>query len=851
MALHAPANQPAPAAGPSGARGAPLQPPHRKRFRQNAGGMAEIVISSDVEDNYADDLDGLEELEILHPRRKVKFARTGDGEDEDDKDVEFVLDDRVAGPAPKEEPPAAQAGPAPVAAAVSPFEEAVEAVLGILPDLSRSHLKAQLLRQPSYGPADIEAVLEGFLSMQGGYPKEELDIEKGAADRKGKGRATDQGQGLGMDGGGHLQVGNTLDEDEELEGTAKTWLDSAKRAGKSTFMYREAALDQLLHDFPLIRIPDLRTYFAKHSSLYAPTFVDLTALMELPVMTRGIRMLASPRSSKGKGRQKEDEDFEREREWVANRLPKWRAMQRRKKAQERQLEEEIKAGAFFECGCCFGDTAISQLITCSEGCQFCPDCVRGNADNEIGLRKYVLKCMSTDVCPATFPESELVKCLPRKTLGALHKIKQEKEVDEAEIEGLAKCPFCPFAMIIDNPDERLFLCRRPDCRIVSCRDCGKRDHLPKTCAEMTDSELKLKSVHHVEEAMTEALIRRCPKPGCGEPYVKETGTCNKVRCSNCGTLSCYICNKIIEGYQHFKNPGTNLPIGLKVDPNATCALWDDTDTRNFQEVEAARMAAEAEARRLNAELELKEDDFAKLKMDKPAAPNPKIAHLPPPQVPAYNALFGNRGAAVAGPARPLLPPAARARAPPPAPVKPPKPPREAKAAAPTAAERRRQARAQAVEEARRHAQELAEKRRQIEEQMRVQQEEAVARVRARMDRQAEAGKRAAAAATPPQAPAPPRPNGFDAARARVDALNAARKAVRFDPPPPHRRNVAPQAGPSGARLPDQRDVFNPLPAPAAAAPAIYLGPARKRAGADVDAAREAKRARLSGAKPAA
>ncbi len=25
------------------------------------------------------------------------------------------------------------------------------------------------------------------------------------------------------------------------------------------------------------------------------------------------------------------------------------------------LEEEIKAGAFFECGCCFGDTAISQL----------------------------------------------------------------------------------------------------------------------------------------------------------------------------------------------------------------------------------------------------------------------------------------------------------------------------------------------------------------------------------------------------------------------------------------------------------------------------------------------------------
>ena len=115
---------------------------------------------------------------------------------------------------------------------------------------------------------------------------------------------------------------------------------------------------------------------------------------------------------------------------------------------------------------------------------------------------------------------------------------------DAELLFSAQRSFCPFAMIIENPNERLFHCHRPDCRIVSCRDCKKRDHLPKTCAEVTDSELKLKSVHHVEEAMTEALIRRCPKPGCNEPYVKESGTCNKIRCSNCGTLSCYICNKM-------------------------------------------------------------------------------------------------------------------------------------------------------------------------------------------------------------------------------------------------------------------------------------------------------------------
>ena len=72
-------------------------------------------------------------------------------------------------------------------------------------------------------------------------------------------------------------------------------------------------------------------------------------------------MLASARSNKGKGRQKQDDNFDREREWVVNGLPKWRALQRRREAQEKRLAEEIKAGAFFECGCCFGETAMSQL----------------------------------------------------------------------------------------------------------------------------------------------------------------------------------------------------------------------------------------------------------------------------------------------------------------------------------------------------------------------------------------------------------------------------------------------------------------------------------------------------------
>lgn len=58
------------------------------------------------------------------------------------------------------------------------------------------------------------------------------------------------------------------------------------------------------------------------------------------------------------------------------------------------------------------------------------------------------------------------------------------------------CRFCPFACIIENPDERLFTCQRDECGIVSCRGCQKVDHLPKTCAEV-DQDKKIDGMHLV------------------------------------------------------------------------------------------------------------------------------------------------------------------------------------------------------------------------------------------------------------------------------------------------------------------------------------------------------------------
>ena len=51
-----------------------------------------------------------------------------------------------------------------------------------------------------------------------------------------------------------------------------------------------------------------------------------------------------------------------------------------------------------------------------------------------------LPCMSGDDCAAEFTIAEARKFLPESSIAALLKIRQEKEIDEAELFGLSKCP---------------------------------------------------------------------------------------------------------------------------------------------------------------------------------------------------------------------------------------------------------------------------------------------------------------------------------------------------------------------------------------------------------------------------
>lgn len=106
-----------------------------------------------------------------------------------------------------------------------------------------------------------------------------------------------------------------------------------------------------------------------------------------------------------------------------------------------------------------------------------------------------------DGCDGTFSAPEIHRFLPQSTLEALAKIKEDREIEQAELAGLTKCPFCPFAVVIENPDERLLRCQREECMAVTCRQCQRPDHLPKTCDEAKADD-KVDALHTVEEAMS-------------------------------------------------------------------------------------------------------------------------------------------------------------------------------------------------------------------------------------------------------------------------------------------------------------------------------------------------------------
>ena len=301
-------------------------------------------------------------------------------------------------------------------------------------------------------------------------------------------------------------------------------------------------------------------------------------------------------------------------------------------AEIRNEEEHNRTGNLVECQCCYLDVPANRSLPC-EGDYvhfFCFSCIRKSAETQIGLMKYQLQCFDTSGCQAKFARARLEEALGSNMMDKLDSLQQQDEIEKAGLDGLVACPFCDFKAICPPVEEdREFRCRNPTCELVSCRLCQHESHIPKTCQE-AKKERGLPERHLVEEAMSEALIRNCPR--CKVKIVKEFG-CNKMICSKCHCAMCYVCKKDIsqEQYNHFGRSPTN------------CRTHDEpAENRSLKEIEQAQDTTIQTLLAQNPELT---EEELRVHVDKEKKP---VSNLPRPNDYPHAQLYQNRFWANAG-----------------------------------------------------------------------------------------------------------------------------------------------------------------------------------------------------------
>ncbi|KAF9086546.1 hypothetical protein BGX23_008793 [Mortierella sp. AD031] len=293
-----------------------------------------------------------------------------------------------------------------------------------------------------------------------------------------------------------------------------------------------------------------------------------------------------------------DPNFRKELLWIRAKIEKEQAEISEALAEEENLRKYTESNNLKECGCCFDDVPANRIAMCEEGHIFCLSCSRQGAEVELGYRRTVLKCMTAG-CKAVFPDSEAELFLAKSVFEGLLRARQQSELKMAGLDSLVECPFCSYAAIVENDEDKEFRCEGPKCRKVSCRFCKALTHIPLSCEEFR-KELEKDNVlsvqHKVEEEMSQALIRECPK--CKSRFFKTEG-CNKMTCPQCHTNMCYVCKVQIKDYSHFDQS----PAGHPAKKKSLCRLWEDTVQRNNDEVKAA-------AQKTLQELKTRDPDLA-------------------------------------------------------------------------------------------------------------------------------------------------------------------------------------------------------------------------------------------------
>ena len=246
------------------------------------------------------------------------------------------------------------------------------------------------------------------------------------------------------------------------------------------------------------------------------------------------------------------------------------------------------------CQCCYEDVHTAPVVRCSTGVHsFCSNCIKRYVETWVYGEPYPIQDIPGQ------EEGSFFKALPCLSGGCTEGYLPHEAVQGANSE-----------QVWESYQEKMF-------HVMSLKDDVTQSTKPAPKSppvhvvgndedEGTEEESVSSSVDQgyrtVEEAMTEAKLRRCPE--CRTPFLKESGYCNKIRCPSCRTAVCYICRQKVEsrGYDHFcvhSYDSCNQKCGK-------CSLWTNKDDKVDQE--RLRLVATNEANRMWEQSLLGSDD---------------------------------------------------------------------------------------------------------------------------------------------------------------------------------------------------------------------------------------------------
>ena len=278
----------------------------------------------------------------------------------------------------------------------------------------------------------------------------------------------------------------------------KEYFTRADRNKVATFGYTEHALADLLKRFPYQSKAKVEGTLRK-LKLYTPTAEHLQIQSPSRKTRRPQTEFRIPRAPICLEFLKEKKYFELEKEIEQLKLAK-------EKEQKQLIEEARAAGLLVECEICYKDDCLEQeMVPCKANHLNCAECVAQAAKVAAGENKTGVTCPQ---CDEEVEWRHLDKVVDPVILSKMLQRRQAEEVSGAGLEGLVKCPFCHYCTVMENSEDKVLVCRNPECGRESCRLCKESNHVPLKCDEVEKTEGTRKEI---EEKLTEAMIRECWK----------------------------------------------------------------------------------------------------------------------------------------------------------------------------------------------------------------------------------------------------------------------------------------------------------------------------------------------------